>query len=399
MTGVLESIHTVYAAYERALEAALGALRSIPFPANARRRSPLTDDNFLVRFLPKYYLEDFHTTTLVYLLTYSPDGGEPSKPFLRLFLELLVEVEPDLAGLEERWSAFSVEQEARSDGWIDILLVDPTDGTAIVVENKIHAADQERQIPRYYDEVTGRRFGERGHYRVRATVYLTLTGRSPSYRGWTEGDKARIKPICIAYAGRAGRSLNAAVLAVGAALPGCESVKSIVNWYGQIIEDLSGRSANMEMLQDFARNIVDDTKAMTTIADVINGRGDIEAALCQELGDRIFAELEKRSDWSVSRSSFPEGQEIKIDCGNDRWDYGIWVEGKDLSHGFMEKGKPFTKKEKAVLAKRLPGEPLEYGGSYYCVVFTVDLSDRTLTERFTEAGIRRIVSDIKTIVG
>lgn len=65
-----------------------------------------------------------------------------------------------------------------------------------------------------------------------ATVYLTLTGHGPSYIGWTENDKVRIIPICIAYAGDDGTSLNSAVLEPGAAMSGCEPVKPIVEWYG-----------------------------------------------------------------------------------------------------------------------------------------------------------------------
>ncbi|MCF7949232.1 MAG: hypothetical protein K9M94_11655 [Spirochaetia bacterium] len=155
----------------------------------------------------------------------------------------------------------------------------------------------------------------------------------------------------------------------------------------------------MVIVQYFARNVVDDTKAMATIADVINGRKDIEAALCQELGDRIFAQMEKKPGWSVSRSKYPEGQEIKIECGNDHWDYAIWAEGADLSHGFVERGKPFTKKEKADFAKQLPGEPQEYAGNYFCVVFSVDLSIRKLGEHFTEAGVHRFISEVEAIIG
>lgn len=395
----VEHIRNVQTAYNRALEAELTALRTIQFPLAARRKSPLSDDNFLVRFLPKYYLEDFHTTTLAYLLTYSPVGDEKSKPFLRLFLELLVRLKPELAGLEECSMEFGVEQEARSDGWIDILLINRASGTAIIVENKIHANDQDRQIPRYYDEVTKRPFGTSGHYRMEATVYLTLTGRSPSYIGWTKKDMAEIEPICIAYAGSAGPSLKSSVLDIASAIPGCEPVKSIVNWYGQIVEDLSGRSANMELVQDFARNVIDDTKAMGTIADVINGRSDIEAALCQELGDRVFAELQKMSDWSVSRSKHPEGQEISIDCGNKRWHYAVWAEGNCLSHGFVGKGKPFSDQEKVSLSKKLPGDLQVYNDTYYRESLSVDLANRNLADRFTESGIRQFIDEVKAIIG
>jgi hypothetical protein len=398
MSKVSDTINTVQKAYEQAIEAELTALRGIQFPPEAQRDSPLEQDNFLVQLLPKYYLEDFHTTTLVYLLRYGPTGDAETKPFLQLFLELLVQLQPELTGLETRSADFTVEQEARSDGWIDILLINHTNGSAIIVENKIHAGDQDRQIPRYFCEVTNRPFDKGRRYRVEATVYLTLNGRDPSYFGWTEDDKERVKPICIAYAGGAS-SVKDSVLDAGAAMPGCEPVKSIVEWYVQIIKDLSGRSENMEILQDFARNVVDDEKAMATIADVINHKEDIEAALCQELGDRIFAQLKKTPNWSVSRSKYPEGQEIRIECKSDRWDYAVWTEGRDLTHGFVVKGKPFTKKEKADLAKKFPRKPQEYEGTYFSIALTVDLSDRNLADQFSEAGVGRLISDIEATIG
>lgn len=90
MTNVLDTIGNVQKAYRRVIEVELKALRGIQFPPDARRDSPLKENNFLVRLLPKYYLEDFHTITLVYLLKYRPTGETASKPFLSLFLKLLV---------------------------------------------------------------------------------------------------------------------------------------------------------------------------------------------------------------------------------------------------------------------------------------------------------------------
>jgi len=194
MNKVLENIATVHKAYEQAVEAELTALRRLQVPPDARRSSPVDQDNFLVKLLPKYYLEDFHTTTLVYLLRYSPAGDAKRKPFLQLFLELLVQLQPELTGLEEQWWEFGIEQEARSDGWIDILLINRTNGTAIIVENKIHADDQDRQIPRYYDEIERRPFGKDGHNRVAAEHSVPARRRVAPQRGDAPGFSQLLTP-------------------------------------------------------------------------------------------------------------------------------------------------------------------------------------------------------------
>jgi hypothetical protein len=99
-----------------------------------------------------------------------------------------------LTGLEEQWWEFGIEQEARSDDWIDILLINRTNGTAIIVENKIHADDQDRQIPRYYDEIERRPFGKDGHNRVAAEHSVPARRRVAPQRGDAPGFSQLLTP-------------------------------------------------------------------------------------------------------------------------------------------------------------------------------------------------------------
>ena len=83
--------------------------------------------------------------------------------FLRLFL-----VHCELTAADFHLdTAFTLRENAN----IDILI--QNDREAIIIENKIGAGDQERQLERYADIVTGRRL----RYRI---FYLTLTGHVPS---------------------------------------------------------------------------------------------------------------------------------------------------------------------------------------------------------------------------
>ena len=64
-----------------------------------------------------------------------------------------------------------VEQEAKSDGRIDILLTDDRTKRALIVENKVRAIDQPRQLPRYYWDLLDKR-----GFKDITVVYLSLDG-------------------------------------------------------------------------------------------------------------------------------------------------------------------------------------------------------------------------------
>ena len=89
---------------------------------------------------------------------------------------------------DEKFS-FSLEETRveRERDHIDLLITNAK-GQAIVIENKIWAADQERQLERYYNTVKGRGLEPR-------LVYLTLDGRPPSPRS-----RGKIKLVaCLSY--------------------------------------------------------------------------------------------------------------------------------------------------------------------------------------------------------
>ena len=89
---------------------------------------------------------------------------------------------------------FQVRKEASTDqGQIDILLENKE--ACIVIENKIYAGDQGRQMERYYQYATSKDFSE--EKKQIKLVYLTLDGSSPSKESLGSLSVERVK--CLSY--------------------------------------------------------------------------------------------------------------------------------------------------------------------------------------------------------
>ena len=145
--------------------------------SEAIRRDPgATGQSLLSMLLRKKYIEDFHSTMINYLLSHKAGA---SRPYLALFLSFL-----QRSYGVKRLSVTSLEihPEYKADGRIDLVLLDDTAKEAIIIENKIYATDQVRQIPKYYFSLV------EANYSVIATLYLTLTGKQPDKKGWSAAD-------------------------------------------------------------------------------------------------------------------------------------------------------------------------------------------------------------------
>ena len=113
-----------------------------------------------------------HSPFLANLL--DPQGSHrQGAAFLELFLEL-EELKSSKSGEYKNPETFRVSKEASTDqGQIDILL--ENEEACIVIENKIYAGDQYRQLARYYEAAK-----KRGPEKRIELVYLTLDGSPPS---------------------------------------------------------------------------------------------------------------------------------------------------------------------------------------------------------------------------
>lgn len=84
--------------------------------------------------------------------------------------------------------SLSGEEVERERHHIDILIRNPSSRQAVVIENKIRAPDQQRQLARYAERM------ERDGYLVARLLYLTLDGHAPD-GGTAEGRDS----TCVSY--------------------------------------------------------------------------------------------------------------------------------------------------------------------------------------------------------
>ena len=109
--------------------------------------------------------ENAHTRVLIKLLSYTKKG---EYPFLRTFFE---RVRNKCKEFDVHISSPQIKFNAEN---IDGLIEDARGAYSIIIENKIHfAADQDRQIERYYNIVKDRHKINGKHIYV---IYLTLNG-------------------------------------------------------------------------------------------------------------------------------------------------------------------------------------------------------------------------------
>lgn len=131
-----------------------------------------------------------HSNFLAYLLSPISNHGKGS-----LFLELFLKQAKQLESIKENVNRAEVVPEyslKRADdvyGRID-LFIKVSENISVVIENKIYAYDQERQLERYKD-------GLSKEYEYVYIIYLTLDGRDPDE--YTSGKLEKKDVICLSY--------------------------------------------------------------------------------------------------------------------------------------------------------------------------------------------------------
>lgn len=146
---------------------------------------------------------------------------------------------------------------------IDLLIFLP-DGYTLIIENKIYAEDQERQLKRYYDEVITNYKRDANKLVI---LYLTLDGHSPSEIS-TRGLNHPIH--CISYANEINEWLN---ICIGKTPSYANDVKEVLKQYRCLIVKLANVNERSEIMQQIAELILkneDSLKSAIGIAKAIN---------------------------------------------------------------------------------------------------------------------------------
>ncbi|MDE6522698.1 MAG: PD-(D/E)XK nuclease family protein [Muribaculaceae bacterium] len=241
-----------------------------------------------------YFRENFHGDILYAFL--NPQGGHGEKhKFLNIFLQML--------GLEDSIKYYGsntiVEKErflqGTDSGRIDFLIQTPENRHCIIIENKLHDAnDMPRQLERYFDEMDGC-----NEYTVDAIVYLPMSlGNYPHLDKDYEG-KFRLRIIPANDYGNSGKSLiNDWVLPCISAAE-YDNSKEILSQYAKLLNALKPESlkhVSILKLRDFLFGKQKDDDSLNKNLCIINKIKEIDengsfSKMLKDLGKQLANRL------------------------------------------------------------------------------------------------------------
>ena len=240
-------------------------------------------------------------------------------------------------------------------GRIDILVESSRYG--LIIENKIYAGDQDKQLTRY-DNYGKETFGADGYL----LVYLTLYGCDASKESTATKSAEEVGYLRLSYAEDILRWLEQCVrLADNKPL-----VRESLNQYIRTIKQLTYQDMNQENIQTIIDLAVDHPEVVATLS---SKRDAIAEGIREKY---IFAKLEKYADqkgwlYDDSESSYNE-EEPKIRLRKEGWDGSIIIsadsENKKSNYGWWMNlwigidSKVTGAKKLACLEKQSPEYPM-----------------------------------------
>ena len=233
----------------------------------------------------EHYEVQTHSAFLAELL--NPKGSHGKKDaYLRLFVEAMPLQDIDKSTLNTD-DANVLTEKSTEEGRLDIRIEFPSARYAIVIENKIYAGDQERQLERY------RRHTEKAYRGGFTLLYLTLDGREPSE--WSTGEKSE-KPYweCISYRDNIKKWLQKCAEISG------ENVKATIRQYIALIDKLTGQEMEDEMSEKLTKLMTDNLDETLAIM------GNLDA---------FYAKVYKK--FLEQMKKLAEEVDCDFDCGGD----------------------------------------------------------------------------------
>ena len=223
-----------------------------------------------------------HSALLAELL--NPQGSHhQGSLFLELFLKMCLQGrrtgDSDYAFEGEVLRVFRVGAEVATDqGRIDILL--EKDDACIIIENKIYAADQDRQLNRYYQYALGKKI--KGENRI-ILIYLTLDGSEPGE--YSLGNLEREKVLCISYREHIKGWLEECMKTEE--VQRIAPIREILFQYRNLLNDLTGQPTNRRYVMELVTLLKEENNY-----ELIKS---LNAALCElqtQLQLKFWKELE-----------------------------------------------------------------------------------------------------------
>ena len=249
--------------------------------------------------------------------------------FLRAFFEIALKGTAypfeSSTPLDSRTEHYTGPIAGDTGGRIDILVKSSHYG--LIIENKIYAGDQDKQLTRY-DNYGKETFGADGYH----LVYLTLYGCDASKESTATKSAEEVGYLRLSYAEDILRWLEqCARLADNKPL-----VRESLNQYIRTIKQLTYQDMNRENIEEIIDLAVDHPEVVATLSSKRD-------AIAQGIRKKyIFAELKKYADqkgwlYDDSESSYNE-EEPKIRFRKEGWDGSIIIsadsEDKKSNYGW-----------------------------------------------------------------
>ena len=311
---------------------------------------------FSILSIERYELK--HSALIANLL--DPKGSHGcGDAFLRAFFEIALKGTAypfeSSTPLDSRTEHYTGPIAGDTGGRIDILVKSSHYG--LIIENKIYAGDQDKQLIRY-DNYGKETFGADGYL----LVYLTLYGYDASKESTATKSAEEVGYLRLSYAEDILRWLEqCARLAYDKPL-----VRESLNQYIRTIKQLTYQDMNQENIQKIIDLAVDHPEVVATLSSKRD-------AIAQGIREKyIFAELKKYADqkgwlYDDSESSYNE-EEPKIRFRKEGWDGSIIIsadsENKKSNYGWWMNlwigidSKVTGAKKLACLEKQSPEYPM-----------------------------------------
>ena len=237
-------------------------IRSIGWEYNeAKNSQPENPFNVFTMASDLYYRENFHSDIIKVFLDPSENHNE-GNVFLYTFIDFINDNFGDKVCISKQdYISAKVEREP---GKIDILVSSETSKHCIVIENKMYnAVDMQRQLPRYYDFMTG--LG----YTIDAIVYLPLdANKRPDQSTWTETDKQHVLPLLCPVPAYQKKGMN---LVNGWLEPCTLKTKnldcvSVLRQYSELIKILSNNIMDSVILEKFYNSLLEGENHKTALS-------------------------------------------------------------------------------------------------------------------------------------
>ena len=251
---------------------------------------------------------NLHSRFLHALLNYKKPG-EKTRANLADFLQRV-----DIKGFDQ--NDVKVEREPYR---IDIGIINGV-GQAIVIENKIKAVDQPKQLLRYHDELK-----RRGYCKIHL-LYLTLDGHSPSED--SVGDLDCEKVSCISYEHTLPRWLKRCQLRA------CDEpgLRESVAQYLQLTQKLTGTDFKEAYMKEMTKLCLQDNK-LVLVHDLNEAMFRARVQLLRKLWDEIDSALKAEIPNLPPKDK--DGKNDAYSVSNERIKRFLTPWGRDTYHGLF----------------------------------------------------------------